>query len=221
MQICLSLAQGILADRRKPGPTPRIWQKQWHVTSDTVLAGAVVASELVYGNHHDQIIRQQLRAQVEDCIDMLQTLGPVTRISERGVRLLNSMLRRDAQAQAALATTERTSRQSQHPAPPSQYHAGSDVGLGYSEDAVVPEALRLSTEGVSGGQIVTTENAGVLDFGWVQNSGVAADSTVQYAAVPSAEAEGHSGGVLVDDFAAVGEWLDEILGNSGFDHFLS
>lgn len=99
-EICLSAAQTLIRYRRRPVPT--IFTKPWHVSSDTILAGAVIASELVHGGHPPNV-KSVLLQEVTDCLEMVSTRGPSTAITDRGVALLSMMLRREQDAEARRA----------------------------------------------------------------------------------------------------------------------
>nr|XP_019046724.1 hypothetical protein I302_05478 [Kwoniella bestiolae CBS 10118]OCF25654.1 hypothetical protein I302_05478 [Kwoniella bestiolae CBS 10118] len=88
-EVCLEAARATLAARKKPVPT--LFQKNWHVSSFTVIAGMVIASELTYGGH-DTPERDKLRMEILEVINFFRSLTNKNAIINRGITLLENMV---------------------------------------------------------------------------------------------------------------------------------
>ncbi|KPV76875.1 uncharacterized protein RHOBADRAFT_51860 [Rhodotorula graminis WP1] len=89
-QICLESARAILAERQRV--VPALFDRAWHVTSDTVSAGIILVA--IYREEKDLHEKRQLYADVKACIAVLGKGGSTdNNLVQIGVNLLNSFLR--------------------------------------------------------------------------------------------------------------------------------
>ncbi|GAA5911044.1 hypothetical protein JCM8208_003967 [Rhodotorula glutinis] len=89
-RICLESARAILAERQRV--VPALFDRAWHVTSDTVSAGIILVA--IYREETDPHEKRQLYADVKACIAVLGKGGSTdNNLVQIGVNLLNSFLR--------------------------------------------------------------------------------------------------------------------------------
>lgn len=86
---CLTAAREILRQRRRR--VPPIFLRTWPIASYTVLAGVVIATELVHGNPSPQE-RQQIVQEIRGAIDSLWECGSNSLVVQRGVPLLKRFI---------------------------------------------------------------------------------------------------------------------------------
>lgn len=99
-EVCIGAARTMLATRLKP--VPIMFQKNWHVSSHTVICGMVLAIEMAHGAP-DPTTRQRLRSDVLETLGVLQSTANPNAMVKRGIQILEKMLNDADQAAAALA----------------------------------------------------------------------------------------------------------------------
>nr|XP_019007485.1 uncharacterized protein I206_07743 [Kwoniella pini CBS 10737]OCF46266.1 hypothetical protein I206_07743 [Kwoniella pini CBS 10737] len=98
-EVCLQAARDTLRARRRP--VPALFQKNWHVSSYTVIAGMVIALELINGGH-EGTNWDNLRTEVLGVIDFFKSLTTTkSAIITRGITLLEGMVK---EAESRLST---------------------------------------------------------------------------------------------------------------------
>ncbi|WWC62248.1 uncharacterized protein I303_104844 [Kwoniella dejecticola CBS 10117] len=98
-EVCLQAARDTLKAWRKP--VPSLFQKNWHVSSYTVIAGMVIALELINGGH-EGTSWDSLRVEVLSVIELFKSLTTTKNaIITRGIALLEGMI---TEAEARLST---------------------------------------------------------------------------------------------------------------------
>ncbi|WWD19948.1 hypothetical protein CI109_104421 [Kwoniella shandongensis] len=97
-EVCVAAARAVIRIRSEP--IPIMFQKNWHVSSHTVICGMVLASELLHGAT-DPLVTQQLHDEVQEIVRLLREDSNPNAMVQRGVAILDQML---AEATAAKAT---------------------------------------------------------------------------------------------------------------------
>lgn len=88
-QICLDAARATIAARLKPVPV--MYQKNWHVSSNTVTAGMVLAIELNNGGG-DATTQQGLQHEIDHVLSLLRATSNPNSMVRRGIIVLEKML---------------------------------------------------------------------------------------------------------------------------------
>ncbi|WVQ67471.1 uncharacterized protein L199_005671 [Kwoniella botswanensis] len=101
-EVCLEAARATLSARKKP--VPILFQKNWHVSSYTVIAGMILALELTNGGH-DANERDHLKMEVLEVINFFRSLTDKNAIVNRGITLLENMVS-EAESRSRNAATE-------------------------------------------------------------------------------------------------------------------
>lgn len=89
-QICLTAARDTIAVRLQSVPV--MYQKNWHVSSYTVIAGIVLAIELSHAASDDPV-RQGIHTEVEQVLKLLKATLHPTAMVKRGIEILSKMLK--------------------------------------------------------------------------------------------------------------------------------
>ncbi|TYJ52869.1 hypothetical protein B9479_006504 [Cryptococcus floricola] len=96
-KICLQASREIIERRCKP--IPPLYQKNWHVSVNTIMAATVIATELLHGGHEESV-KVGFRTEVNTAIDILRQTNTTNTIIPRGIELLQRMLAEEAAAAA-------------------------------------------------------------------------------------------------------------------------
>ncbi|ORY25044.1 hypothetical protein BCR39DRAFT_545047 [Naematelia encephala] len=93
---CVSQARAILTAWMLP--RRRLWTRTWHTSTNTVLAGVILATESLRGSHTAET-RDGLRAEVKMCINfLLNDADRANTVVSRGVGVLRKLLDKDMEA---------------------------------------------------------------------------------------------------------------------------
>ncbi|ODO11898.1 hypothetical protein I350_00682 [Cryptococcus amylolentus CBS 6273] len=96
-KICLQASREIIELRCKP--IPPLYQKNWHVSVNTIMAATVIATELLHGGHEEPV-KVGFRTEVNTAIEILRQSNTTNTIIPRGIELLQRMLAEEAAAAA-------------------------------------------------------------------------------------------------------------------------
>ncbi|KAL7418359.1 hypothetical protein Q5752_006817 [Cryptotrichosporon argae] len=99
-QICVRAARQTLAVREVA--VPAMFQKNWHVSSYTVISGMVLAIELLHGAPGPADARR-LRHEVDEVLALLRAITSPNAMVHRGIEILDKMLADVEAAKAAQA----------------------------------------------------------------------------------------------------------------------
>ncbi|KAM0747994.1 hypothetical protein T439DRAFT_328652 [Meredithblackwellia eburnea MCA 4105] len=94
-RVCIDAARAVLHERRRP--VPSLYERAWHISAYTVLAGVVLATEYIHGGL-DEAGRSVLRAEIYEIIQILPRAGPSNKVVLRGVDLLQRVLQESMRA---------------------------------------------------------------------------------------------------------------------------
>ncbi|ORY35327.1 hypothetical protein BCR39DRAFT_596085 [Naematelia encephala] len=100
-QICVASARAQIAARKKR--VPIMFQKNWHVSSYTVVAGMVLATELIHGKP-DETERFGLHAEIIEIVNFLRSMENPDAMVKRGVQILDKLLAEAYAVETASAT---------------------------------------------------------------------------------------------------------------------
>ncbi|KAK8870136.1 hypothetical protein IAR55_000706 [Kwoniella newhampshirensis] len=96
-EVCVAAARAMIRVRSKA--IPIMFQKNWHVSSHTVICGMILANELLHGPV-DPTTSQQLQSEVQEILDLLREDSRPNAMVQRGLIILDQML-----AEAMATTT--------------------------------------------------------------------------------------------------------------------
>ncbi|KAK4702336.1 hypothetical protein P7C70_g3889, partial [Phenoliferia sp. Uapishka_3] len=90
-KICIEAARGVLEERRRP--IPQLYERPWHITAYTVLAGVILGTELIHGPDLSLSDRSTLHSEICEIIAILPRGGPSNKVITRGIELLERVLK--------------------------------------------------------------------------------------------------------------------------------